>query len=186
MTTITRKRALIAGASVLLIAGVSTGGALVTAQSTIFGNTFASEEVTEPLPLITVTGDAMSAVFSGTANGELESKYYTITNTSDPANGGKDVTVNIKSLVHTGGNKSDELTNSLSTRIAVNGVATGSGKLADMTLPAANLITVASGAAVTVRLDVFVADTGDWDPTLGDDATATVDFQFDTIAIPTP
>jgi len=184
MTTITRKRAIIPGASVLLIAGVSTGGALVTAQSTIFGNTFASEEVTEPLPLIEVDGDAMSAVFSGTAAGEVESKYYTLTNLSDPATGGKDVTVNIKSLVHTGGNKSDALTNSLSTRIEVAGVETASGKLSNMALPAANLITVPAGGEVTVRLDVFVAQISDWDTSLGDDATATVDFQFDTIAAP--
>lgn len=185
MTTITRKRAAIIGASVLLIAGVSTGGALVTAQSTIFGNTFASEEVTEPLPLIEVDGDAMSAVFSGSTAGESVMKYYTITNKSD-ATTGKDVTVNLKSLVHTGGNKSDELTNSLTTRISYGGTTYASGMLANMGLAAADLITVPKGTSVTIGLEVFVEDPSGWAPGLGDDATATVDFQFDTIAIPTP
>ncbi|MFZ4896349.1 hypothetical protein ACL9RL_18040 [Plantibacter sp. Mn2098] len=185
MTTITRKRALIAGAAVLLIAGVSTGGALVTAESTIFGNTFKSQAVTEPPAEITVTGDPMDATFTGSVAGEVESKYFLITNETD-ATTGKDAKVNIGSLVHADGNKSDLLTNALSTRVNFDGATHGSGKLADMGLAAANQITVPKGQSVQVRVDVFVAQTSDWDPTIGGDATATVDFQFDSIFVPTP
>lgn len=177
--TITRKRALIAGAAALLIAGVSTGGALVTAESTVFGNRFASDTITETPALIEVTGGAMNASFTGTIDGEVQSKYLTVENKSD-ATTGKDVKVNVGSVVRPEGKNGQQLAQALSTRVSIDGAApVASGKLADMAL--GSDFTVPKGGKVVLRVDVFVASTADWSPSFGDDSVAVVDFEFNTI-----
>ncbi|MCS3442186.1 hypothetical protein [Microbacterium phyllosphaerae] len=173
-----RKRAIVAGASILLLAGITTGGALVTSQSTIFDNIFQTEAGTVVDGELLVTGDAMNHSFQGAVDGELTTKYYVLTNTSPTM----DATVNIASLVHDKTtNNADLLTQNLDTRIAINGDEFDAGKLASMDL-GANLITVAAGESVKVRMDVYVANAAAFQAAnIGDDAEAQVDFQFDAI-----
>ncbi|GAA1230440.1 hypothetical protein JOF42_000400 [Microbacterium phyllosphaerae] len=179
--TINRKRAVIAGAAALLIAGVSVGGALVTTNSTIFDNVFETEAVPANPGELLVDGPALSHSYTGAVDGELASEYYTLTNTSAT----QDLKFNLNTRVQPGGSMADELASELSTRIGVAGVTTATGTLKDMNIAGGDQITVPAGSSIVLRLDVFVEDKDAFIAAgLGDDSQVTVDFLFDSIFLP--
>jgi len=179
--TISRKRVVIAGASVLLLAGLSVGGALVTTNSTIFDNLFETEAVPANAGELIVDGPALNASFTGAVDGELASEYYTLTNTDAT----HDIKFNLKTRQQPGGVKATELAESLDTRISVGGNITATGSLKGMSVPAGDQITIPAGESIVLRLDVFVADKDAFVAKgLGDDAQVTVDFLFDSIYLP--
>ncbi len=181
--TISRKRVAIAGASVLLLAGLSVGGALVTTNSTIFDNLFETESVPANAGELIVDGPALGASFTGAVDGELASEYYTLTNTDAT----HDIKFNLKTRQQPGGVKATELANALSTRISVGGNLTSTGSLKDMNIAGGDQITIPAGQSIVLRLDVFVEDKDDFIAAgLGDDAEVTVDFLFDSIYLPAP
>jgi len=177
-TRTSRKRALVAGSAVLLLAGITTGGALVTTKSTIFDNLFQTEAGSVLDGELLVTGDSMSHSFTGSVSGESTTKYYKLTNTSPT----KTATVNVGSLVQDKtSNNADLLTKNLDTQVGDGGTTHPAGKLSAMDL-GANTITVPADSSKVIRVDVFVKDATDFQAAaIGDDAQAEVDFQFDTI-----
>ena len=180
--TVNRKRAAVAGAAVLLLAGISTGGALVTKNSTIFDNLFQTEASDPNTAEMVVTGSKMTKSFSGAADGEIVSGYYTVENKSAT----KDLKFNVGTQLHPTGTKSDELAAALDTQITPAGQATiDTGKLKSMSIPTASQITVPAGSTTTVRVDVLVKDSQAFQAlNLGDDAETTVDYRFDSIFLP--
>lgn len=179
----TRKKALIAGAAALLIAGISAGGALVTTNSTVFDNNLKTTATpANPAELI-VTGSKLTGTFTGALDGEVASQYYTLENTSAD----KSLKFNLNSRVQPGGNKAAALAGALDTQWTVAGVTKPSATLAAMNIVAGDQITLAPGQTVQLRLDVFVEDAAAFQAlALGDDAEVTVDFLFDSIFLPTP
>ncbi|WP_053387526.1 hypothetical protein [Leucobacter japonicus] len=179
----TRKRALIAGGiAALLIAGVSTGGALVTRDSTIFDNVFGTASEVPPTPAeMTVTGDAMSKVFTAAVDGEFEYENYTVTNLS--ADNSLKFNVSAKSQ---GGNADvAKLMANLDTRVVIDGTTIPTGKLNNMAIPAASQPTIAKETAKNVRVEVFIADAAAFQAAnIAPDTELTVDFLFDSIFLP--
>jgi len=178
---VTRKRALVAGGAVLLIAGVSTGGALVTQNSTIFDNIFQTEAADPNAAEMIVKGPSMQHSFTGAIDGEIATSYYTVQNTSAD----KDLKFNVGTLMHPQGSKQAELAAALSTRIGHDGDVIETGTLSGMSIPASDQITVAAGDTSTVRVDVLVKDSAAFQAlNLGDDSEVTVDYRFDSIFLP--
>lgn len=180
--TFTRKRVIAASAALLLVAGVTTGGALVTQNSTIFDNVFQTEASDPNAPEMIVTGPAMTHSFSGDVDGEIASEYYTVENTSAT----KDLKFNIGTKLHPSGSKQAELAAALDTQIKPAGSALiDTGKLDQMNIESAKQITVPAGTTTTVRVDVLVKDAAAFQAlALGPDAEATVDYRFDSIFLP--
>lgn len=175
--TSTKKKLAIAGGALLLVAGVSVGGALVTAQSTIFDNVFDTKisETSADGELI-VTGAPMTNTFTGEMNGESVTGYYVAKNTSTNAT----LTVNLGSQVQPGDAKSTELAQALDTRITVEGKAIEpTGKLANMK---SETFELAPGAEKTVRVDVFVEDAEAFLEADLDGSKVTADYLFNSIA----
>ncbi|GAA1315704.1 hypothetical protein ACFSWE_01615 [Leucobacter albus] len=178
--TSTKKKIAIAGGSLLLIAGVTVGGALVTANSTIFDNVFKTEisDTTADGELI-VTGAPMTNTFTGEMDGEAVTGYYTVTNTSTNAT----LTVTLASQVQPGGAKGAQLAGALDTRVAVDGgTLVSTGKLADMRLSGSDSFELAPGQNAKVRVDVFVDDAAAFHAAGLDDAQVTADYLFNSIA----
>lgn len=175
-----KKKFAIAGGSLLLIAGVTVGGALVTANSTIFNNVFSAEITETPADgELVVTGDPMSNTFTGGMNGEVVTGYYTATNTSSTST----LTVALGSKLQPGGVLAPELAQELDTRVAVNGGALKqAGKLSDMQLTGADSFELAPGASAQVRVDVYVDDADDFRAKGLDGAQVTADYLFNSIA----
>ncbi|SJN07959.1 hypothetical protein FM113_00175 [Leucobacter sp. 7(1)] len=176
----TKKKLAIAGGSLLLIAGVTVGGALVTANSTIFNNVFAAEITETPADgELVVTGAPMTNTFTGAMDGEVVTGYYTATNTSDTST----LTVAVGSKLQPGGTQAAELAQQLDTRVAINdGSLISSGKLSSMQLAGGESFELAPGASAKVRVDVFVADAEDFRAQGLDGATVTADYLFNSIA----
>lgn len=171
-----RKRLVVGGVALLMVAGVATGGAFVTRSSTIFDNVFGTDAAEVVDEGIVVTGDAMSYTFNGTVDGEFTKKIFTVTNKSAT----KTYKVNVGSFLQPGGVDAGKLVDALDTR--VDGQSTGT--LSAMTLPAADLLEVAPGASVEVTIEVSVDDATAFQALGLEKASATVDFQFDAIAVP--
>ncbi len=171
-----KKRTLIAGAAVLAVAGITTGGALVTNQSTIFDNQFSTTATppTDPAEMV-VTGPAMSKSYSGVVDGEVASEYYTIENKSTT----KDLTFNVSTKVHPNGANAADLAAALDTRIGINGGIIETGKLDSMDIPKGDQITVPANSKKTIRVDVLVKDATAF--TVDPDSEVTVDYLFDSI-----
>ncbi|GAA1570981.1 hypothetical protein [Leucobacter aridicollis] len=178
--TSTKKKLAIAGGSLLLIAGVTVGGALVTANSTIFDNVFDTKiSDTTADGELTVTGAPMSNTFTGEMDGEAVTGYYTATNTSTNAT----LTVTLASQVQPGGVNGAQLAGALDTRVAVEGgPLVSSGKLADMRLDGADSFELAPGESAKVRVDVFVDDAAAFHSAGLDDSKVTADYLFNSIA----
>ncbi len=176
----TKKKFAIAGGSLLLIAGVTVGGALVTANSTIFNNVFNAEITETPADgELTVTGAPMSNTFTGAMDGEVVTGYYTATNTSASST----LTVGLGSQLQPGGVQSAALAGALDTRVSVNdGALVSTGSLSDMRLGAGETFELAPGASAKVRVDVFVDDADAFRGLGLDGATVTADYLFTSIA----
>lgn len=178
--TSTKKKLAIAGGSLLLVAGVTVGGALVTANSTIFDNVFSTEisDTTADGELL-VTGAPMTNTFTGEMDGEAVTGYYTATNTSTNAT----LTVTLGSQIQPGGANSAQLAGELDTRVAVDGGAlVGTGKLADMRLGGSDSFELAPGQSTRVRVDVFVKDAAAFHAAGLDNSKVTADYLFNSIA----
>ncbi|GAA1619965.1 hypothetical protein [Leucobacter chromiireducens] len=175
-----KKKIAIAGGSLLLIAGVTVGGALVTANSTIFDNVFRTDiSDTSADGELVVTGDPMTNTFTGEMDGEAVTGYYTATNTSTNAT----LTVTLASQVQPGGANGAQLADALDTRVAVDGgTLVGTGSLADMRLDGSDAFELAPGASAKVRVDVFVDDAAALHAADLDDSQVTADYLFSSIA----
>jgi len=171
-----KKRTLTAGAAILAVAGLTTGGALVTNQSTIFDNQFSTTATppADPVEMV-VTGPAMSKSYSGVVDGEVASEYYTIEN----KHATKDLTFNVSTKVHPDGANAAALAAALDTRIGYNGGIISTGKLDSMDVPTGSQITVPAGKKTTIRIDVLVKDASAF--TVAPDSEVTVDYLFDSI-----
>ena len=176
----TKKKIAIAGGSLLLIAGVTVGGALVTANSTIFDNVFTTEiSDTTANGELRVTGAPMTNTFTGAMDGEVVTGYYTATNTSTNAT----LTVTLASQIQPGGANGAQLAGALDTRVAIDGGAlVGTGKLADMRLDGGDSFELAPGKSAKIRVDVFVEDAAAFDAAGLDDSKVTADYLFNSIA----
>jgi len=180
--TSTRKRILVASGALLFVAAATTGGALVTQNSTIFDNVFQTEASDPDAAEMIVTGPSMSHSFAGDLDGEIVTEYYTVENTSKT----KDLKFNVGTKLQPQGSKQTELAAALDTQITPAGGATiNTGKLSAMDIPAASQITVPAGTTKTVRVDVMVKDATAFQAlSLGPDAEVTVDYRFDSIFLP--
>ncbi|GAA1597749.1 hypothetical protein [Leucobacter chromiireducens] len=175
-----KKKFAIAGGALLLVAGVTVGGALVTANSTIFNNQFSAEVTEKPADgELLVTGAPMSNTFTGAMDGEVITGYYTAKNTSNAST----LTVGIGSQVQPGGVKAGELAAALDTRIAINdGALKPTGALNDMKFTAGETFDLAPGESAKVRVDVYVADADAFRGLDLDGAEVTADYLFNSIA----
>ena len=178
--TSTKKKIAIAGGSLLLIAGITVGGALVTQNSTIFDNVFSTDiSDTSADGELLVTGAPMTNTFTGQMDGEAVTGYYTATNTSTNAT----LTVTLASQVQPGGANGAKLAGALDTRVAVDGgTLDGTGKLADMRLDGGDSFELAPGQSAKVRVDVFVDDAAAFNAADLDDSKVTADYLFNSIA----
>lgn len=171
-----KKRTLITGAAILAVAGITTGGALVTNQSTIFDNQFSTTATppADPVEMV-VTGPAMSKSYSGAVDGEVASEYYTIEN----KHATKELKFNVSTKLHPNGTKAAELAAALDTRINAGAGDIDTGKLDSMDIPAGDQITVPAGTNKTIRIDVLVKDASAF--TVDPNSEVTVDYLFDSI-----
>ncbi|KUF07411.1 hypothetical protein [Leucobacter sp. G161] len=178
--TSTKKKLAIAGGSLLLIAGVTVGGALVTMNSTIFDNMFNTKvSDTSADGELIVTGAPMTNTFTGAMDGEAITGYYTATNTSENAT----LSVGLGSMLQPGGDQAAELAGALDTRVAIDGGSLiDTGKLANMKLAEDEAFDIAPGDSVKVRIDVYVKDSAAFLAAGLDKSEVTADYLFNSIA----
>lgn len=170
-----RKRLIAGGVGLLLVAGVTAGGAFVTLNSTIFDNRFAvsSAEPVESDGQLVVTGDPLSGTFNGT-EGELHHGHFEVANTSTNTR----MSFDIGAVLQPGGVNNAALAENLSTAVTVAGQPTvRTGSLAAMALPGDRIV-LEPGQSVTLRIDVSVEDIEAFRAAELAGSAVTVDFRF--------
>jgi hypothetical protein len=183
----TRKRGLIVGGTAaLLVAGMATGGALVTDQSTIFKNIFGTTTESSDLDSsLKAHGDPMVIDFDGSIDGEMGYAFYDLENIVKGATEGSDLKVTGKVQERKTGpdysaDFNNELLNKLDVETTVDGGSTwvSAGKLGKMS---ADFGQVNAGETNEVGIRV-VNKTGDgFSENLDRTKKAIVDFQFDAV-----
>lgn len=98
---LSRKRIFSASVAALLVGSMSVGGALITANSTIYDNIFETEFVPPNAGELVVIGPTIRASYTGAVDGELASEYFTLTNTDST----HDIAFNLTSRQQPGGVK---------------------------------------------------------------------------------
>ncbi|MFJ4222975.1 hypothetical protein [Microbacterium sp. NPDC089695] len=169
-----RKRALVAGGvAAMLVAGVSTGGALVTRDSTVFDNVFGVASV--PVYLA-VSGTPLTATFSGVIDGEYAYEYFDLRNvTSD-----RDVKYDVAARLVSETPETLKLMAALHTRIVRGTTTVETGPLNAMSIPEASRTVLTAATTDEIRVEVYIKDAAAFQAAgIADGTSLTVDFRFD-------
>ena len=176
---ISRRRIVAGTLGLLLVAGVTAGGAFVTMNSTIFDNQFSTGQNDGPGidGELLVSGDPISRMFTGQSDGETASGYFLIENTST-----SDMRVNIGSQLHLTGVNPVALGSALNARVIIGQSTLAAGTLGSMALAAEDAITLPAGTSLQVRIDIFIEDSAAFREAGLVDSEVTADFLFNSIA----
>lgn len=189
-TTQTRKRALVGGAAVLLLAGVATGGALLTTETSITGNTF-STDAKDPGALIPdadklqVTGSNFDMTIEALVDGaDKQVNTYDLKLPSTKFDAVSDLR-----LTNLAGTNPAELADALDAKVeykptqADSATTVYEGKLGGLVAQGNGTFTVPAGTVDgVITVTVSVEDRAAFLAAMnGKDADASVDFAFEHV-----
>jgi hypothetical protein len=163
-STNTRKRGLVAGGiAALLVAGMATGGALVTQNSTIFDNMFGTtSESTDFKSELVADGHKFNYLFDGGAKNESTTEYFNLTNNPiDADEDGENLAVKLSIQPHAMNKDVTALFSQLDVKIKTDGVWTDFGKLDELIATAdagKSIGTVKAGETNNIGIQVVHAD----------------------------